>query len=217
MLWKEKKPTILVPFSPVLDDSHLFGSFFAGPSWTHWKKVWRKVETENIQQLFVCKGRGSGGSFMLAARAVYACGFVDWTAFLAPGGVATSLLLASDTRQASETFGYANGLVEAVPMLKSMVIRKTQSMIEFSNRTRIEVRVSNFRKVRGYSLSFAGMDELAFWQDQATGANPAKHVYDALLPALGRLPGSFLMAVSTPWSASGFFPDMVRKHLGSVA
>jgi hypothetical protein len=151
---------------------------------------------------------------MLAARALHSCIFVDWSAKLAPGETATALIMASDLRQALEIMGYVNGLCECVPMIGGMITRQTQSMIEFANRTRVEVRVSNFRRVRGYSLCFAGASEISFWQDQTTGSNPARLVYNALLPALGRLPGSMFMGESTPWSQSGFFAEMIRKHHG---
>lgn len=231
-----RNPATLMSFSAVLDDPALFGSHFDGASWNAWNGIHKAIDgvalssderslftqlsgrepeaVHGIRELWNCKGRGSGGSRMLAARALHSCIFVDWRAKLAPGETATALILASDLRQASETFGYVTGLADSVPMISGSITRRTQSMIEFSNRTRVEVRVSNFRRVRGYSLCFAGLDELAFWADKTTGANPARQVYDALLPALGRLPGSFLMAVSTPWSASGFFAEQIRKHHG---
>ena len=233
---KHDHPSAFYFFHALIDED-LFGPHFTDASWDSWRAIWKAIDglplTEHEQalfqklaggvdpadvfgttQLFVAKGRGAGGSRMLAVRGLYGCIGYDWSPKLAVGETATALILATDQRQAKETFGYVEGLTDDCPVLSEMVIRRTKSLIEFNNRTQIEVRTASFRKVRGFTLCYVGLDELSFWADKSTGANPAKFVYDALLPALGRLPGSFLFGCSTPWSASGFFAEKIQRHFG---
>jgi hypothetical protein len=59
----------------------------------------------------VC-GRRSGKSFMLSLVAVYLATFKDWTSYLAPGEVATVMVVATDRRQARVIMRYLTAFLE---------------------------------------------------------------------------------------------------------
>jgi hypothetical protein len=46
------------------------------------------------------------------------------------------------------------------------------------------------------------LDEVAFWRDE-TSSRPDEEVYDAILPALARVPGSMLIGISSPYRKAG--------------
>lgn len=132
--------------------------------------------------------------------AVYLSCFVDHSAKLVDGEIGTFMLLAADKRQARVLFNYVRGLL-ALPMLKSMVRNELKESIELVGNIKIEVHVSNFRAVRGYTLIGVIADEIAFWQSE-TSSNPAGEVLTALRPGLATT-GGLLLAITSPYSKAG--------------
>ena len=98
------RPSILA----VMEDPALFGRWFAGSSWDAWKAVLRATvglpltpeqletfravtgrltaPTAPARELWAIVGRRGGKSLIVALVAVYLSTFVDYTAYLAPGG-----------------------------------------------------------------------------------------------------------------------------------
>jgi hypothetical protein len=103
------------------------------------------------ESYFIC-GRRSGKSRVAALIGVYLAAFYDHTTSLAPGERGVVALLAADRRQARNVLDYISGLIDSTPMLATMVVARTQESIELSNRVVIEVHVSNYRSIRGYTL-----------------------------------------------------------------
>ncbi len=77
--------------------------------------------------------------------------------------------------------------------------------IELAERPAIfAVVTANFRVSVGDTVAFAWCDEVARWNDDASGANPAEHVIGSLSPALATLPDAKMFLVSSPWTVSDF-------------
>jgi hypothetical protein len=76
------------------------------------------------------------------------------------------------------------------------------------------VHTSSYRSVHGRTLLAAILDEVAFWPNDVSGANPDYEILTALRPALARVPGSILIAISTPFSKRGVLWEAYRKHYG---
>jgi hypothetical protein len=66
------------------------------------------------------------------------------------------------------------------------------------------VVTASFRTSVGETVAFAWCDEVARWNDDALGANPAAHVIGSLAPALVTLPNAKMYLVSSPWTTSDF-------------
>jgi hypothetical protein len=160
----------------------------------------------------VC-GRRSGKSRILGLIAVYLATFIDWRPYLAPGERATVMVLAADRRQARTIMRYVEGVIDAVPMLRALVVSRAAEAIELANRVVIEIHTASFRAVRGYTVAAALLDECAFWRDE-TSSNPDIEILEALRPALATVPGAMLLGASSPYARRGVLWDQYRRHFG---
>jgi hypothetical protein len=218
-----------------MTDDKLFGGTFGGDSFAAWrallggfyglplddteadtfKTITGRAETptEAANELWLAVGRRGGKSQEAALLAIYEACFHDHRDKLAPGEIATAMIIASDRRQARTVMRYISGLINENPMLRRMVLRENSEQIEFSNRAAIEVHTASHRAVRGYTLSAAILDEIAFWHVE--GANPDVEIIAALRPALATLGGK-LIALSSPYARRGVLWDQYRRHYGQA-
>ena len=216
-----------------MTDAQLFGGTFGGDSFAAWRALLggfyglplTDAEAETFMgitgrsetpqnaadELWLAVGRRGGKSHVAALLAIYEAAFKDHRDKLAPGEVATCMVIASDRRQARAVMRYISGLVNENPMLRRMVLRENSEQIEFSNRAAIEVHTASHRAVRGYTLCAAILDEIAFWHVE--GASPDAEIVAALRPALSTLNGR-LIGLSSPYARRGVLWDQYRRHYG---
>ncbi len=165
-------------------------------------------------------GRGGKTSRLLAPKALHAA----WTVplpTLRRGEVASALLVAPDLKLARQTLSFVAGYVEGSRILsRALVEPPTKDSLELrrpdGKRVRVEVIAASRggRGVRGRTLVFAGLDEAAFFFDEATGVVNDADVYRAVLQRV--VPGGQVWIVSTPWLAdSGLLETTVAKNWGS--
>lgn len=222
-----------VDIRQAMTDPHLFGDTFGGDSFAAWRSLLAgfygldldDIEAETFKaltgrketpaqvhdELWLAVGRRGGKSHAAGLLAIYEACFTDHRDRLAPGEVATCMVIASDRRQARAVMRYISGLVNENPMLRRMVLRENSEAIEFTNRAAIEVHTASHRAVRGYTLSAAILDEIAFWHVE--GANPDVEIIAALRPALATLGGK-LVALSSPYARRGVLWNAYRRHFG---
>lgn len=225
----------MVTIRDVMTDPALFGHQFGADSWEAWRALlagfyglpltdaeaehWNALTgRESVPQsahdeLWLVVGRRGGKSQAAALLAVYEAAFHDYRDRLAPGEVATVMVLAADRKQARSVFRYISGLFESNPMLARMVAREDREAIELSNRTVIEVHTASFRAVRGYSVACCIADEVAFWRSEDS-ANPDHEIISAIRPAMATLEGK-LVALSSPYARRGALWDAYRRHYGA--
>ena len=223
-----------VSIRDLMTDPDLFGGQFSGDSWAAWRALLagfyglplNAVELEQFQritslsgpvqrlalELWLAVGRRGGKSQIAALVAVYESAFRDYTDRLAPGEVATVMVLAQDRKQARTVMRYVSGLLHSNPMLEQMIQREQQEFIELTNRTVIEVQTASFRAVRGYSVACVIADEIAFWRSDES-ANPDREIINALRPAMATLNGK-LLALSSPYSKRGELWNTYRRYFG---
>src|SRR5690554_961622 len=168
-----------------MTDPALFGAQFGGDSFKAWRALlagfyglplsddelptWKAITGRESapeaaqDELWMVIGRRGGKSQAAALLAVYSAAFNDYTDRLAPGEVATVMILAANKLQARSVFRYIKGLIESNPMLARMVVREDREAIELSNRTAIEVHAASFKATRSYTLACCIADEIAFW------------------------------------------------------
>ncbi len=219
-----------------LDDPRLFGSAFPGPTWNMWRvllaalcalpprdgdlEIFRALTgrttwpTKPFSEGWFAMGRRAAKSRIGALLAVFTCCFRDWASALAPGERGVFMILAADKRQAGVCFRYVEALVDGAPMLSAMVERRTSEAIYFTNRTAIEVHVSNYRSVRGPTLIGVICDEISFWRSDDS-ANPDAEVIAALKPAMATIDRPLLLAISSPYARSGELWRAYRAHYGN--
>ena len=218
----------------VMTDPALFGEQFGGDSFKAWRTLlagfyglplpddelpqWQALTGRESapdaahDELWLTIGRRGGKTQNAALLAVYEAAFNDYSEQLAPGEVATVMLLAADRKQARSVFRYISGLFEANPMLARMVVREDKEAIELTNRTAIEVHTASFRATRGYTVACCIADELAFWRSEDS-ANPDFEILNAIRPAMATLDGK-LIALSSPYSRRGALWDAYKRNYG---
>lgn len=222
-----------VAIRELMTDTQLFGGQFAGASWAAWRALlsgfyglpmdraesllWcsltgREEPAQHAEELWLAIGRRGGKSQAAALLAVYEAAFRDHAPKLAPGEVATVLVLAADRKQARSVFRYIRGLMHHNPMLATMIAREDSESIELDNRAVIEVGTASFRSVRGYSIAAVIADEIAFWRSEDS-SNPDFEIINALRPAMATLGGK-LIALSSPYAKRGALYDAYRRFYG---
>jgi hypothetical protein len=220
-------------------DSHLFKPWFRDPAtWSTWFTFIRALFalpmdeqeleiytrctgrvaplTEPASESWLACGRRSGKSFILSLIAVYLSTFRDWRPYLAPGEHATVMVVASDRKQARTILRYIKAFLEECALLKPLIQRMAGTnenySIELDGRVTIEVHSCSFRRVRGYTVVAALLDEIAFWRSDEGVANPDREVIAAIRPAMATVPGSMMLCASSPYSRRGALWDAHRRY-----
>jgi hypothetical protein len=218
-----------------IDHPQWWGPWFAHGDWGAWRaflaalfglplddaslSIYREctgraeLPTASAREVWAVVGRRGGKSRVMATVAAWLSAFLDWRPYLAPGERAAILLIAADRKQARVVLRYLRSLLVQHPLLKQLVTRDTGEIIELSCGASIEITTASFRTTRGYSVAAVICDELAFWHDD-TSTNPATEIIAALRPAMATMPGSLLMAVSSPHARRGPLWESYRKHYG---
>jgi hypothetical protein len=111
------------------------------------------------------------------------------------------LVLARDRDQAKIVFRYIKGIIAAIPPLAAMVINERADEIEMENSVTIMVKTSDFRAIRGLTVTACITDEIAFWDSQ--GVSPDREVFAALRPAMSTIPNSKLSLSQRPTRKRG--------------
>ncbi|MBR3370911.1 MAG: hypothetical protein IKG52_09790 [Rhodobacteraceae bacterium] len=223
----------MIDIRQAMTDPALFGPIFGGDSFAAWRALlsgFYGLELDATElatfkaltgrqsapqgafaELWLAIGRRGGKSHAAAFLAVYLAAFQDYRDKLAPGEVATVMVIAADRKQARAVMRYTSGLMNENPMLRRMVLRENSEQIELNNRTVIEITTASHRSVRGYTLAACICDEIAFWHVE--GASPDVEIIAAIRPALATLGGK-LVALSSPYARRGVLWDAYRRHYG---
>jgi terminase large subunit-like protein len=205
-----------------IDDPVVFGQHFKANTWSAWRVLLAALfglpmspeqislfqkhtgrttsPAQPVREAWLVCGRRAGKSFVLACVAVFLACFKDWRPFLGPGEVATVMIIAADRRQARVIMRYCLGLLRAVPMLRQLIEGETQESITLRNRIVLEIHTASFRSTRGYTIVAALLDELAFWPADEFSAAPDVEVINAIKPGASTIPGSILLAASSPYA-----------------
>ena len=218
-----------------LNDRRLFGAEFPAATWRPWSTFLRATygleldaeglalywqctgrqdaRTAQAREAWVIVGRRGGKSRIAALIAVYLACFRDYQAVLARGEIGTLPIVAADRRQARTVMGYVTGLLDGVPMLRRLVVKRTAESVELSTGCRIEIHTASWRALRGYTVVGAVLDEVSVWRSEDS-ANPDHEIVSALRPAMATVPNALLVAISSPYARRGVLWDAYRQHYG---
>jgi hypothetical protein len=173
----------------------------------------REPPAEQVSELVIIAGRGSGKTQSMAALVVYLATGRKWKCD--PGQIPTVLLLAADREQAAVAFRFVTGLIDASPVLKKeLACAPSRDRVVLRSGVEIQVATSDYRRVRGRSLVAAVCDEIAFWPITPDSASPDSETLIALRPGLARFPGSMLIVISTPYAQQGTLYEFDRTYFG---
>jgi hypothetical protein len=104
---------------------------------------------------------------------------------------------------------------EDIPALARTVVRKTADTIALRSGLSIGVWPCKPSSLRGLSCRFIAIDEIAF-AASPDGRPVDKELITAARPTLATVPGSKLVILSSPGTASGALFDLVKEHHGKV-
>lgn len=218
-------------------DPHLFGPWFKDRiSWAPWfaflaalfglpmddaqLDVFRRCTgrttppTAPSDEAWLIIGRRGGKSFVMALVAVYLAAFRDCRQYLQPGERATVGVIAADRKQARVIIRYVHGLLHGVRMLKKMVEAERAESFDLNNGNTIEVMTASLRSTRGYTYLAVLLDEIAFFRTDDSSAHVDAEILTAVRPGLVTIPGSMLLAASSPYSRRGELWNAYRKWYG---
>jgi hypothetical protein len=216
-----------------LADVRLLGNVLAGDSWQAWRVlliammgealndderiIFTKLtgrETEPLQRIeeaaFVV-GRRGGKSRSMATGATYIAGLCKHQ--LVHGERGVLLCIAPYQRQAAIVLEYAAAAFEQSPILRQLVVNRTQDTLELTNGISIEVRSASFRRLRGPTYIAVLADEAAFWYSDEFSANTDSEILNAVRPRLATTGGPLIIA-SSPYARPGVLYETHRRHFG---
>ena len=173
----------------------------------------RPLPTTPVAEAWLIIGRRGGKSRFAAVLAIFLACFRDYRSILAPGERGVVMIIAADRRRAGVVHRYVSALLHAVPMLEALIANETKESIELTNRILIEVHTASFRSIRGRTVVGAICDEVAFWRSEDS-ANPDTEILNALRPSTATVPGSMVLAISSPYARRGELWRAFRNHYG---
>lgn len=168
---------------------------------------------ERIKECAAICGRRSGKSFISALVAVFLACFKNWEPYLNRGERGMIFIIAVDRYQARIIKEYVSAILDSTPLLRKLVKEDRKETITLRNRITIEIKTNSYRSIRGFTCVAAILEETAFWRSDMT-ANPDREVVNALRPALGTIPESLLISISTPYSRRGILYDTYKRSFG---
>jgi hypothetical protein len=219
-----------------VDDRNLLGRFFEDKStWQSWLAFLKAIfalpmtkkefvlyqqctgrhqpPNKSFQEIICIVGRRGGKSWIVSLVAVYLAFFCDYRKYLAPGEMGTILVIAVDQVQARIILRYIKAVIQAVPMFRDKLVKERAMDLELSNRVQIMIRTCSLSSVRGYTLVAAILEEVSFWR--VDGVNPDHEVLTAIRPGLATIPGSMLLAISSPYGRQGIMFEAHRDHFAN--
>jgi hypothetical protein len=219
-----------------MENPALFQRWYDGASWSGWKSILRaaynlpmseedreflrsvadrEAPPQRVKELWVAAGRRSGKDSVASLCAAFAAATFNQGHLLRPGERALILCLATDRSQATICLNYCRSLFTSTPMLKAMIQRETAIGFELSNGCDVVIATSSYRAVRGRAIAMVILDEIAFFQSE-NSASPDLEIYRALLPGLASLPGSMLIAISSPYKKGGILYSKFKSDYGNA-
>jgi phage FluMu gp28-like protein len=142
---------------------------------------------DNSKRIVSCWGRQCGKTTTIAVRAIH-------FAFARPR--TTTLIVSPSLRQSIIMFDCVLELVYGNRWLPASVVRKTRTVVELDNGSRIIALPCSVHKLRGHTADMVVVDESAFV--------PEEVVVNVLNPMLATTDG-VLILISTPWGRDHFF------------
>ena len=158
-------------------------------------------EPKEHTEVTVIAGRQGGKTSRIGAICAIYEAFRDHG--LKRGERAYVLLIAPVTNQAQIAFNYIRNYIFASPVLKNKVLKVRKSEIDLDNGITIRCCPCSQISIRGFRVVAAILDEIGFWRDEVTAANPAEDVLNALRPAMATFANHKLLKISTPYRKEG--------------
>jgi hypothetical protein len=223
-----------VPLRQALGDKNLLGNILTGSSWRTWKALLiaamgepltsnereiftsitgrRQEPLQRCEELVGVVGRRGGKSRAISVLATYLAGCCNYPSLVA-GERGVLLIIAPDQRQASIVLDYIEANFRQSPILRQLIETRVANALRLTNRIDIEVRASEFRRLRGPTYIAVICDESAFYLSEGYSTNPDDEILTAVRPGLSTTNGLLVM-ISSPYGRKGELWQTYRRHFG---
>jgi hypothetical protein len=165
---------------------------------------------EETREVAAVVGRRGGKSWIAAVIAVFLALLRDWTTHVGTGERVHIVVIAQNMRAAKVVLNYIRGILRSVPAFAAEVIAERSDEIDLRNGITIGVWPCTFRSTRGLTIGAAVCDEVDYWWSESV--NAAEEVISAVRPAMATIPGSKLIAISSPYTPTGWLHRFYRDH-----
>ena len=166
---------------------------------------------QRVEELIAIVGQRGGKSHAVSAMATHTAALCEHSA-LVPGERGVLLIIAPDQRQAQIVLDYITAAFEASPILRQLIEQRTQWSLRLMNGVDIEVRASDWRRLRGLTLIEVIADESGYFFNE-NSANPDDEILNAVRPGLATTSGR-LTLISSPYARRGELWRSYQKHFG---
>jgi hypothetical protein len=222
-----------VSLREALDDPALLGHAIAGDSWKPWRTLliaaMGEALTDDERTLFTqltgrehdplqpveefvgVVGRRGGKSRAISVLAAYIAGLAQHTN-LVPGERGVLLVIAPDQSQADICLNYIEAAFRKSPVLAQLIEGRIARTLRLTTGIDIEVRASDFRRLRGPTYICVIADESAFWLSD-NSSNPDTEILNAVRPGLATTGGPLFM-ISSPYARRGELWRTYNRHYG---
>lgn len=166
-------------------------------------------------------GRQAGKtSNLLAPKCVHAA-LTQPAPFLRPGQVARAVIISPNTKLSEAAFNYCKGICETSPRIQRQIVKINDEriLLRRTDGHLVEIVVGAADKgggaARSATVLFCGLDEVAFFRDEAHTVND-RAIFDAAMGTVRHLEGAQIWMVSTPWiEGSGLMEELIDAHWGA--
>jgi hypothetical protein len=162
------------------------------------------------REVWTIAGRRAGKSRIAGFLVAFLAGVKKW--MLAAGERAVVLVITPSRRQGTVILDYAEAFIKILPGVS--IVRRTLDQIDVSTGVSIQIQTASFRTPRGYTVVACVADEIAFWRSDDGAANPDVEILRAVRPSLASVPGSLLVAISSPYAQRGELHRVYERHFG---
>ncbi|MFQ6094851.1 MAG: phage terminase large subunit, partial [Candidatus Bathyarchaeia archaeon] len=142
---------------------------------------------DKSKRIVSCMGRQTGKTTTIAAKAIH-------FAYTRPNSV--TLIVSPSLRQSMIMFDRVLSFIYRSRLLVKSIVRKTRTIIQLSNGSRIIALPCSENLLRGYTANLVIVDEAAFM--------PEEVITQVVFPMLSTTDG-YAIFLSTPWGRDHFF------------
>ena len=214
----------------VISEPRLLAPGFQGASWDRWRALLKAMfgealdnqerqlfcevaertpPTKPVKEAWLLVGR-RGGKDSIAAAIAVTMSLTDHKKYLRPGEVGVIACLAVTREQAAIVLKYITAAILENEYLAPLV---TQDGIQLSNGVEILVLSSRFRSLRGRTVLYCIMDEVAYWRSE-DAADPDYEIYNAVKPATVTLSDAMIIGITTFYRKQGLAFDRWARYYG---
>jgi len=147
----------------------------------------QRLLNDQSKRIVACMGRQTGKTTTIATKAIH-------FAYTHPN--TTTLIISPSLRQSMIMFDKIQTLTNQNQLLAKSITRKTHTIIQLTNNSRIIALPCSENLLRGYTAQLAICDEAAFI--------PEKTITQIIFPMLSTTNGTAIF-LSTPWDKNHFF------------